>query len=137
MAFLIWALFIVADWMMVDDPPAPQPVRATAGRAPGNDRPAAGGLAGGLPAQPAQVGDAIAPYCLLLINLAVLACDVLFEWHGVPRFTQLARPWVSSRCSSRSAWRSGPACAWRCCAWPRTWRYSCFSAAKRTCVPTC
>lgn len=35
-------------------PPAPQPVRATAGRAPGNDRPAAGGLAGGLPAQPAQ-----------------------------------------------------------------------------------
>ncbi|MFU1923733.1 hypothetical protein ACM6PT_42210, partial [Klebsiella pneumoniae] len=35
------------------------------------------------------VGDAIAPYCLLLINLAVLACDVLFEWHGVPRFTQL------------------------------------------------
>ncbi|VTM20146.1 putative two-component response regulator [Pseudomonas aeruginosa] len=25
----------------------------------------------------------------MLINLAVLACDVLFEWHGVPRFTQL------------------------------------------------
>ena len=64
-----------------------------------------------------KVGDAIAPYCLLLINLAVLACDVLFEWHGVPRFTQLG-PWASSRCSSHSAWRSGPACAWRCCAWP-------------------
>ncbi|MDF5946159.1 hypothetical protein P4129_01730 [Pseudomonas aeruginosa] len=83
-----------------------------------------------------KVGDAIAPYCLLLINLAVLACDVLFEWHGVPRFTQLGATWASSRCSSRSAWRSGPACAG--VAVPAlNLAASLLRRRRRTCVPTC
>lgn len=117
-AFLIWTLFIVADWLMVDIRLHPNLFEQLLGVRLGMI-----GLllvvwpAAFLPSL-RKVGDAIAPYCLLLINLAVLACDVLFEWHGVPRFTQLGATWASSRCSSRSAWRSGPACAWRCCAWP-------------------
>ncbi|MDF5939881.1 GGDEF domain-containing protein [Pseudomonas aeruginosa] len=89
MAFLIWALFIVADWMMVDIRLHPSLFEQLLGVRLGMI-----GLllvvwpAAFLPSL-RKVGDAIAPYCLLLINLAVLACDVLFEWHGVPRFTQL------------------------------------------------
>ncbi|MGS8176527.1 GGDEF domain-containing protein [Pseudomonas aeruginosa] len=88
-AFLIWALFIVADWMMVDIRLHPSLFEQLLGVRLGMI-----GLllvvwpAAFLPSL-RKVGDAIAPYCLLLINLAVLACDVLFEWHGVPRFTQL------------------------------------------------
>lgn len=85
-AFLIWALFIVADWMMVDIRLHPSLFEQLLGVRLGMI-----GLllvvwpAAFLPSL-RKVGDAIAPYCLLLINLAVLACDVLFEWHGVPRF---------------------------------------------------
>ncbi len=117
-AFLIWALFIVADWMMVDIRLHPSLFEQLLGVRLGMI-----GLllvvwpAAFLPSL-RKVGDAIAPYCLLLINLAVLARDVLFEWHGCHASPSWARPWASSRCSSRSAWRSGPACAWRCCAWP-------------------
>ena len=88
-AFLIWTLFIVADWLMVDIRLHPNLFEQLLGVRLGMI-----GLllvvwpAAFLPSL-RKVGDAIAPYCLLLINLAVLACDVLFEWHGVPRFTQL------------------------------------------------
>lgn len=88
-ALLIWALFILADWLMVDIRQHPSLLEQLLGVRLGM----IGLLLVVWPAafMPSlrRVGDVIAPYCLLLINLAVLACDVLFEWHGVPRFTQL------------------------------------------------